>query len=810
MRPWTLNPEDASKQTPLLSELGCIDAENNGPRSSAQDVSSAAQTIVESSVRGKGICTGTEAFSRPVKRQRLLGKQNVHSETPAIQNRSYVATWRAYVAGNVVSESARLYITNLLLATAGRVDEVSDDSSEDSDDFNYEHPTHAAGDLELIKKTLLGIAAKSEDDGAEGLGRHGTTIRLGRSMWESDPLTEKELAKVREPLFDDGRFPPRNEMEKAAAQAKVNQGDQLAPFKEGISPSCKCQRLQYEERFKVWFDKRNAEEAVPNAQQIEILYAVRDRLLTEVGLFLEGTDLWVRLCGNAADDSREEPLLMFVHGLPGTGKSRVIGWMCSMFSEVMEWEHGVQFACVAFQNKVAHKMGGDTIHSFGDIPIGVQSYDKRLEHIDIDKLFTKQQHLRWLLIDEAPMTPDSLLGTLSDGMQEAAPASSRYSKRRMDKSKRIFGGVNMAFFGDMFQIPPIPASTAVFLPPMTSSKKTESARDILELFWGDGNDSLNAFYELTIQQRVDDAWYDVFLQECRRGALSDEMYNFLIGCPTQHAGSWRLDHPHNLGASCGNVRCAELPTRWYEMALRGCCWEEMVALETCEVCIAERRRRNRLVVPQDPRLVEEPFLNALYVHRNNEPKYHAMLLRAVEIAKRGPEEPRHILWVRAWDKLDNPKEMGNTPQQIEKKRARLLQYHDQRTGGIPGLLPLYLGLRVRVTEKIAKGSKLTILKHESCEVVGWDLHVADRISERGGERLLQYLPYIIYLKFPDATWIVDKRLGPGVFPMSLVTRKWIVNEKTDTTPHREPLTPPLLHKRFFCSPEVSQLAVCDV
>ena len=93
------------------------------------------------------------------------------------------------------------------------------------------------------------------------------------------------------------------------------------------------------------------------------------------------------------------------------------------------------------------------------------------------------------------------------------------------------------------------------------------------------------------------------------------------------------------------------------MALCGASWSEMQELE-CKVCKKERQRRNRLIEPNDPRVLREPFLSAPYIHRNNEPKYHAMLLRAVEQAKRAEGGSKYILWVRAQDTVLNPKEVG--------------------------------------------------------------------------------------------------------------------------------------------------------
>ena len=105
-------------------------------------------------------------------------------------------------------------------------------------------------------------------------------------------------------------------------------------------------------------------------------------------------------------------------------------------------------------------------------------------------------------------------------------------------------------FGDTLQFPPIPASTALFLPPL--EKKTELARDMLSMFWDDKADSLNYFKELTIQKRIHDTWYNLFLQECRTGNLSEEMYNYLMGFPTEHAGSWMPDGT----STCADPDCS--------------------------------------------------------------------------------------------------------------------------------------------------------------------------------------------------------------------------------------------------------------
>jgi hypothetical protein len=82
---------------------------------------------------------------------------------------------------------------------------------------------------------------------------------------------------------------------------------------------------------------------------------------------------------------------------------------------------------------------------------------------------------------------------------------------------------------------------------------------------------------------------------------------------------------------------------------------------------------------------ESTFLTAPYVHRNNDPKYHAMLLRAVEDAKHGQEKPRHILWIMARDSPENNKDLIRSEESKRRQRERFLQFHDQKTAGVLGI-----------------------------------------------------------------------------------------------------------------------------
>ena len=151
-----------------------------------------------------------------------------------------------------------------------------------------------------------------------------------------------------------------------------------------------------------------------------------------------------------------------------------------------------------------------------------------------------------------------------------------------------------------------------------ADKKSSIAKDAPNWFWGNDKDSLNYFVELTIQSRIQDLWYSRFLDERRKGRLSDEMYNYIVGLPTEHPGSWIPDVMGTGYVCCHNGACKDLHVHWKDMALAGEPWSVMQQLE-CSSCKQERDRRNRLVMPEDPRLKIEPFLSPPYVHQNNGP-----------------------------------------------------------------------------------------------------------------------------------------------------------------------------------------------
>ena len=135
-----------------------------------------------------------------------------------------------YIDGNVVSEVSRRLIVNLLAATAATQADRQNDSSDDENEESWHDVDVRAGDLNIVHNTLAGIAKISSDEGNQALGRHARTIRLGRSLWQSAPLTKYDTKSIQERHFQEGTFPPIKQLKKAVDAIKNAEDTRPAPF----------------------------------------------------------------------------------------------------------------------------------------------------------------------------------------------------------------------------------------------------------------------------------------------------------------------------------------------------------------------------------------------------------------------------------------------------------------------------------------------------------------------------------------------------------------------------------------------------
>ena len=139
-------------------------------------------------------------------------------------------------------------------ATSARLVEIAGDSSDDSDMDNWTHLNITPGNLDVVRRTLDGIAAESVDEGEKGLGRYAETIRLGKHLWQSRTLTPSEEEQIEEKFYDEGFFPATAETKKALLAMKKIDEKRPEPFQGRTQPFAHLSVNEYDARMIQWFN----------------------------------------------------------------------------------------------------------------------------------------------------------------------------------------------------------------------------------------------------------------------------------------------------------------------------------------------------------------------------------------------------------------------------------------------------------------------------------------------------------------------------------------------------------------------------
>ena len=187
---------------------------------------------------------------------------------------------------------------------------------------------------------------------------------------------------------------------------------------------------------------------------------------------------------------------VFLTGEPGAGKTHTI-------EQYIRWlkEEGAYIAITASTGIAASHIGGRTIHSWSGIGIRETLSQEEVKKI-IDKGKTARQisDADVLIIDEISMLNGTVVDTLDMLLRTV----------RMDTNP--FGGIQIIFVGDFFQLPPVSRGNTK-VPYAFESEAWEQA-------------GLHTCY-LTEQHRQEDAQFLDLLRAVRKGALTDEHYTLL-------------------------------------------------------------------------------------------------------------------------------------------------------------------------------------------------------------------------------------------------------------------------------------------
>lgn len=128
---------------------------------------------------------------------------------------------------------------------------------------------------------------------------------------------------------------------------------------------------------------------------------------------------------------------LFITGKAGTGKSTLLEHFRSITKK--------NVAILAPTGVAALNVKGQTIHSFFRIPPNITP-DKVLEHQAPKKQRALIQKLDMIIIDEASMLRADLLDCIDTAL-----------RHYHENPSTPFGGVQMVFIGDLFQLPPVVA-----------------------------------------------------------------------------------------------------------------------------------------------------------------------------------------------------------------------------------------------------------------------------------------------------------------------------------------------------------------
>ena len=208
----------------------------------------------------------------------------------------------------------------------------------------------------------------------------------------------------------------------------------------------------------------------------------------------------------------------------------------------------MQFQFLATQNSMAELINGATVHTWGGIPANktAASAKYRKEEVDWDQLFENCISMRWLVIDESSTLSPGLLAMLDSFLREKACVRHPYACRNAQKRKdpRPFGGLNVIFAGDLWQLPPV-QDLAIFANPLRKKdgeRHEAGEQRMLAMFWDchkkGYKDGIQKLFELTSAKRSRDEWHLAVLHADRAGNETWEIYCFVHGLPTRNVGSW--------------------------------------------------------------------------------------------------------------------------------------------------------------------------------------------------------------------------------------------------------------------------------
>lgn len=187
---------------------------------------------------------------------------------------------------------------------------------------------------------------------------------------------------------------------------------------------------------------------------------------------------------------------VFLTGEPGSGKTHTV----NLYIQYLR-KHGVNVAITASTGIAATHLNGVTIHSWSGIGIKKELSERDLFTLcNNDRLVNKVRKTSVLIIDEISMIDAGLLSCVDQSI------------KALRENNKPFGGLQVVFVGDFFQLPPV----------------TEENKDVQFAFespsWNDLNPTVCYLSE---QYRQDDEYFTSILKSIRNGNELSQIYQTL-------------------------------------------------------------------------------------------------------------------------------------------------------------------------------------------------------------------------------------------------------------------------------------------
>lgn len=209
----------------------------------------------------------------------------------------------------------------------------------------------------------------------------------------------------------------------------------------------------------------------------------------------------------------------FLTGAAGAGKSYVLREYITYLRK-----HGIKYAVTASTGIASTHINGTTIHAWSGIGI-----KQKLHSYELDALEEKQSiYKRWnetqvLIIDEVSMLHASFVDMLDK------------VGKHMRRNDKPFGGIQVVFTGDFFQLPPI-----------TRMGDEYESTDVFAFMSKAWREAKPVVCYLTEQFRQDDDKLTSILHAIRNGEVEEEHYDMLQQASTKkHTGDFIKLYTHN-------------------------------------------------------------------------------------------------------------------------------------------------------------------------------------------------------------------------------------------------------------------------